>query len=755
MDHSPPIVADEGSSLGVSPYREGSSSVSGRPQHLPPCPKRREMQRTDQDFHKLMNDFDSLLADAALGKLGGGGGGYVRANELPSSTGGPPRVLKPIAGDGSGIAPPMTSSQYDQFFKTAGTFSSVGSSGNLRAVATPQSRASSTTTTSSATPTSESRLGRLAPLLDDETSCNFSSNSTAVEVSSTNRPVVSGHRSLLGLLTAKLRKPTLYSSESRAATTQAKKPSPRPHSVPVDIAEFQRTANGGECLEVSTAEDGPSSTKHRPATTGDTPALARLPSTPRMESHWEENPSARESGSNKTAMEKEMEEIEKLRIKRDEDRRKREQEREERQLKRYLQQNPPPPRPPSPPPPPSIDDERKRLMDLIKQDMELLMEMEQTGREGKLVQEQQSFLKILREASYSREKIAISDEAQHQQRLRQIQERATVKAKQDDERERQRRWEIVRDTVVDEEQLREETVAIEGNTWDDLIASFFLFMDSPLIELQVEERLVRSEHVYELENEMFTFYERKALAEIESIQRRRLDRAWVSLTASHLSVPIMLYNKQCVVLTDEVKKRRHTYASREIEHQLLWERFCEDVQPLVDRELWKLNILEANLRMTVERDQRDESETVYHGCANSRELVSRYAAIVRETNARRLQQREEAISDVLEDELAERILLQRDEREAMILIEEKQRRDVDGMRMAAKKKHIEEAMKAAQGLRDAEIVQLELEEARQQKERLAAQQRKSAVGTPSTNQKKSPAPVATKVVGKRGSTPTK
>ncbi|CUG84155.1 membrane-associated protein, putative [Bodo saltans] len=744
---------------------------------------RRQPKLKEADHYKLLNDFDALLEDATHGRYqqvpngvvvpppeyteentGPVGGTTTRAAALRSSSSqqASPQLWN-RSGLTSGASP--SASQFDSSFFRSGNFSALQGFGGGRAAGTPNSRASSS---ASSAISAEGRLGsalvppsRLEPLSQSQrdalgaphnTGDYDVSSGTALFVKSEQLPV-KAHRGLLGLLTSKLRR------------QPAEHLSPRPHSVPVDIEEYQRSSHApssetliihgddeqGDGLTSSSLASSAQYVKRaqnphvkvRPATTGDTDVTPRasvgapLSSLRRSTDIFGNDDVLVDQ---KSAIDKEMEEIQKLQAQRDIERIRREEERAERRKKRDMEQQevvaaPKQPLEAAPPPQPerTIDDERQSLLELIHQDFLLLLETQLAAHEALQMQERKQFRDILRDEAFSKEEITITEEAEHQRRVQLIRERSRLDDKYREEREKQRRWEIVRDTVVDEEQARDELEQMQLQLWDDRVKSFYRRMDDPIMDTQVEERLMRCEHFETLEEEAFQAIEQDWLLDLERLFRRRIDRTWISLTASHLTVPIMMCNRFCAVSIAEQQQRRQILVAHEITHGVMWESFCDAIHPLVDRALWKLAMRETDERVRFEREEQEDSVGVFHGCKSSRELVTRYAAVVRETSLRRAQQREEALEDILEDELAERILTQRDEREGFILFEEMWRRGIDAIRANLKRIQIQQSMEAAEQLRRAEVQRALIEEERQKTARDATnQKRTSATRTPVT-----------------------
>jgi hypothetical protein len=744
-----------------------------RASRLPPTFPRRQPKLKEADHYKLINDLDALLEDATQGRYQqlpngvvapvpeytedntGPVGSSSRAALRSSSSSQMSPHMWNRSGLTSGASP--SAAQFDSSFFRSGNFSALQGFGGGRTAGTPNSRASSS---ASSAISAEGRLGsalpptRLEPLPGSEHHAGGCSSSSGLghqdgddddnsgkalfTRTTASEPAVKAHRGLLGLLTAKLRRQPLEHL------------SPRPHSVPVDIEEYHRTSGGHapssetlvihgdddrEGVVTSSAQFTKRTTinygKVRPATTGDADVTPRTSGTDIF-------------GNDdvlvdqKSAIDKEMEEIQKLQIQRELERVRREQERAERRKKRDDDQqesaNPKPVETPVPQPEQrTIEDERRSLLELIQQDILLLLETQGAAHEALNMQERKQFRDILRDEAFSKEEITITDEAEHQRRVQLIRERSRLDDKYREEREKQRRWEIVRDTVVDEEQARDELDAVQLHVWEDRVRCFYRQMDDPIMDAQVEERLMRCEHFETLEEESFQAIEQDWLLDLERLFRRRTERTWISLTASHLTLPIMMYNRFCAVTIAERQQRRQILVGYEITHGVMWESFCDAIHPLIDRALWKLAMRETDERVRFEREEQEDSVAVFHGCTSSRELVTRYAAVVRETNLRRAQQREEALEDILEDELAERILSQRDEREAFILFEEMWRRGIDGIRANLKRIQIQQSMDAAGQLRRAEVQYALIEEERQKAARDAANQKRgTATRTPPT-----------------------
>lgn len=594
-----------------------------------------------------MNDFESLLLDASRGKLS--------SLPIPAAE---YSVTAPPPQSSSGV----TMSNNHDFFRT-GSFTQLAM-GHPASV----SRGSS----SSSVDTSLRLPHRLTPLPRPTT--QSSTNDDEDSQSDTFCPPQGSYMQ--------------QSKAMRRPLTQVVGESPRPHSVPA--------THVSECLVI---------TEPRPATTGITAEGAALM-------------------GDVSAIDAELLEIARLRKARDDEIEKRAQERERRRQLRQQRTDAGMTESqvegsdvvvvPQPPPPSQqeisqsdvaskIETEMWELARITEEALAVNRELEETAREGVCSQEQQRFRAIVQTAAYELQKLQVLDEAQHQLRLKRIQERASANDKEKSMRERQRCWEVVRDTVFDEENIRTQITATEAQTWDELLGVFFSCLENPLMTLSVEERLVRHEHWCATEHELFCNLQRRELMERSMIHRLRIERCWSTITARDIGPEVQLYSRCARIRQEESGQRRQIMIGKEIAHNVLWELFCESIQPMIARELWRVAVKETNERVQMESDEREAAESVFHGCSKSWELVSRYAVIVRETTARAAKHRESSIRDLIDDELAGRILMQRDERSDFILLEEISRRELDEMKSKARKRAMEEAIRAAEQFRLSEL----------------------------------------------------
>ena len=651
---------------------EGDSGRSS----LPPCaPRRRAVdtqQKTDENFHRLMHDFDALLLDASRGKL----------KTLPV----PEDEYVPILTHQAAAATSLT---HDFFHH--GTFTQIAG------------HPSSVSRVSSSSSIDTQRLPvRLAPL-------QRSGATTSVTGEDFEEPFVGSSH----IHQARL-KPVSHAKGLGE--------SPRPHSVP---------AAHSDCLVIS---------EPRPATTGiHEPALA----------------------SSVSAIDAELIEIARLRKARDDEVVRRTQERERRRQLRSRADNADCARdePPiateaandtvnsqSGPSEPSYDRPQRQqiqaeiweLARIAEEAAAVNFELERIGRESKEAQQQHDFHILTSKAAYELEKLQVIEEAHHKLRLKRIHERGTAFDSERVARDKQRCWELVRDTSCDEELRRKQLVAAETRSWDALVSNFFNQLDDGCMAVKVEERLLRTEHWYAAESELFVMLQCREIYDRETILRRRIERCWDAMTSRDLWPLIERFTISTRIHQNEVAQRRHIVIAQEIAKNVLWQLFCEEVQPVVARELWKVTVQEANERILLEHTEAESAETAFHGCVHSWELVSRYAAIVRETSRRAAEQRETLLRDLFDDELAGRLLMQRDQRSEFILLEETCRRGLNDIKSQSRKLAMEEAILAAEQFRMAELTRRELESA--VKRHQGKSERSTVAGT------KKPSPLPKRVV---------
>ena len=642
----------------------------------PPRPSRLErLQRTDSDFHKVMNDFEQLMAATATGQLQRGSNPATAHPSNESSAVVPePSTLAPLRQlPNGGVVARRTASEiaYQLRMDSALEAKYFSAGANFAPVATPpisaggQSMASRGSSSDSSVGGSAQRIRSLPPL-------SYTSSSLGVE--------------------------------STAAARLRQRVSPRPNSVPLHAPDTLVVLGDDE----------------RPATTHD------LVSSSAMEQQSLESLLMPKMSAQQEELRREMSEIDELRRKRDEDRLRRQVEREERRKQRAAgddvsnvwQQARASASPRSHEEKNenstqsagggetsaaalSPAEEAARRLKIQQAVLIGLVDVEGTSR-NKIWNSYSEFVAI---ALSRLEELAVLEQSEHRIRIRRILEQDAVSSYREEERRRYRVLDIVRDCVRDETDAR---LQIESNQAARFLAAtrdFVSVLESPLFSLVVNERLERDEWALSVEDEMFCFIQQASLIDLERIGRHEIERMCSRLAVLTLAEPIAVFNKSVSLLRSEAEKRRLLRLMCEDEASALWEWFCEELVPRLDRQMWHTIVRETNERLDIERNEREDAEVCFHGSKSIRPLVARYADALEKSRREWRLSAQRSFARCFEDELSSRALLQQSQREEHIFLQEQHRREEErllALMRVEKKRAVEEAMAAAKKLRDQE-----------------------------------------------------
>lgn len=199
------------------------------------------------------------------------------------------------------------------------------------------------------------------------------------------------------------------------------------------------------------------------------------------------------------------------------------------------------------------------------------------------------------------EAIKVIEESEHRIRIRRILDQGTVAAQRDEERRKLRILEATRDCVRDQTDDRQALEVLQAVTFAAATQQFLKDMESPATGLIVEERLERTEWLMTAENEMFGFIAALCVTEREGLERQRVERMASRLCQLTIAEPLAALNKGVALLRVEAEHRRLMRSLYDDEHDALWEWHCEEVLPRLERQVWHTIVRETNLRLEADR----------------------------------------------------------------------------------------------------------------------------------------------------------
>jgi hypothetical protein len=633
---------------------------------VPPRPTRLErLQRTDQDFHRVMSDFDELMALAHSGQLTGGAMA-------------PPK--EPLRHPSFGIARRAPSEQ----------LTDLPSQHRLEGVSALESRHAPGSSAHFGTPPI-SAGGH--SMVSRASSSDSSVSSSAQRSSRTLPPLAQDYSNLRHRV------------------------SPRPNSVPLHPPECLILAADDETRPSST-QDFVASGEGLGTSSSCSPYTRRhLNEALQVEALLVPKMSAQSA-----ELRRELEEIEDLRRKREEERLQRQRDREERRRQRTeaatassnVWQQPGSQRPLGPATcsssnnqvkegrnalsaAPDAAEEAAKFIRIWQAVVAGLFDMESTQRNCLANQYAEFVLSSLA----TLEELAVLEQSEHRTRVRRILEQGALASQREDERRRLRILDVTRDCVRDEADERQ---SIEVQQMAVFVAATRQFVELPAeTDLVVTERLERTEWIMAAEEEMFCFIRIAALREKEKLQRLTLEHTAWRLHALTIGGPLAVLNQSVALRRLEGEQRRLLKILWRDEHEALWEWHCEEIQPRLERQLWHTIVRETNERLDIEKEERIGADECFHGHSTIRPLVQQHAAAVEQARRAARVSAQRAAAECHEAELTSRAMLQRSQREEHILLQEQFRRGEEAvltrLRME-KKRAVEEALLAARRLRE-------------------------------------------------------
>ena len=281
-----------------------------------------------------------------------------------------------------------------------------------------------------------------------------------------------------------------------------------------------------------------------------------------------------------------------------------------------------------------------------------------TAEEQRRLEEKQRRL----EAEHEAEKERIRLEAQKRREDRLAAERQAIEEEAEKETRKLRLWELVRDLAWQETVSRSDLTAEQDSVWQKLVATLRAY-PVELVYLESYERRDRQMVEAELSKAVASIVD-QSLNSHEKIDRSAMTRE-AGKVLSDLTKTGIDEARRLSLLGVELISRQRFLAEEMRGHIEMATWNSIEVSRLVDRELWRANVAEAERRMALEKDEEEEfCLRVTDGCSRSRERIRRHAEAVTEAKAQWLEYFKGASAGLVDEELAERIKIQKAANEA-------------------------------------------------------------------------------------------
>ena len=377
----------------------------------------------------------------------------------------------------------------------------------------------------------------------------------------------------------------------------------------------------------------------------------------------------------------------------------RDAQREERRIRRELRKVPTIEIPQEPPAASSSEPiQQPPVLDLA-----LFLELtssETSGRDELTLRMDQVARRLRLDFNAEVEQLVIVEVAQNRLELRRVRQQFDDNARREGERDRSRRWEVVRDTTWDEEYSRREVEEKEAAVRVAVREQFSWEQDSCLFDVLAGERQGRATMAQEADRQRLVLIYSGVVDCEQKGRSLILDAAEMALY-SDISRPMAQWQRSYKCASVEQTKRRTYWEEERCMRSVLKEHFTSSLMPILSRLLWRAEVRETELRLAVEGTEDERWRQVTEGCSNSRELVAVFGSRVRNARSEWKLHLTQCIRSLVEEEYATRLLVCRDSSEGWILLQETQRRDkdrADQLALSMRQLEVQKAIRAAQEL---------------------------------------------------------
>lgn len=300
------------------------------------------------------------------------------------------------------------------------------------------------------------------------------------------------------------------------------------------------------------------------------------------------------------------------------------------------------------------------------------------------------------EELHRRELAAIKAEADARRLQRLRDEHAAAERDAAAALERRRILDVVRDVAWDEEFARADVAKAAVAAWRVLLQCFALL--TPALDIVQQQQRAARTPIAQAEHDGFAALQR---GHIEALSCVAFDAIVACAETEHARLRNAHIERRVAIVCEdtEAAARDVIAAAWEDEVDAAAASFGTAVDATIARELWRVVNAEADARMALEADEREAVLIVRDGATSSRSWVARRAQQVdaarREADAFYRQ----AFADVTELELAQRVLLRREETAIATQLQQDERQEraaAEEADMARRRAEVEQAIREAQ-----------------------------------------------------------
>jgi hypothetical protein len=311
------------------------------------------------------------------------------------------------------------------------------------------------------------------------------------------------------------------------------------------------------------------------------------------------------------------------------------------------------------------------------------------------------------EEAYANEKQRILEEARRHREARLLEEKRKAEEAEFAEAVKLRTWEQIRTLTWDESMNRNDTVLKEGVEWEKVVRRYRAAR-TDLIELNAVERQQR-EQIEAPWISQFQELCQNCLISEENLTRRS-NVAAVNTTLVRVHRVCRDESQRLQVLQQETGARAKITDHEAVALQPVRIDFSEKLLAILDREIWRSTITEVEGRLRWEKEEDEDWCRIVDGCSTSRERVILFAEAVRKAKAEWREYYQKLTTELVEGELAARLLLQHTEsREFDVFIGGPSRASYRDAVEAGRERHrklVEGAIQASESFKKAEEAKL-------------------------------------------------
>eukprot|EP00758_Cryptobia_borreli_P004236 Tbor_TRINITY_DN4256_c0_g1::TRINITY_DN4256_c0_g1_i2::g.23835::m.23835 len=215
------------------------------------------------------------------------------------------------------------------------------------------------------------------------------------------------------------------------------------------------------------------------------------------------------------------------------------------------------------------------------------------------------------EAAYMKEEITVVCEARNRREMQRMKEKLSIKRAREIKSQRRRILEFVLECVVEEREERSEVEEQQEIAWlQDLINGYFLSgLESPEMALQGEERLERHNNIISPEGCERDQMARLYYEELELIERDIVDMSY-RYTVEEAAIPYKNAVAYCELCANAANSSCRIIKEEETRREALREKYISALIPTIERDSWKVILVEADERGRIESEGAEAYEEI-------------------------------------------------------------------------------------------------------------------------------------------------